>query len=65
MPVIVHVALILIIIGVILSLINRYIPMAGSINVYFERGHRIDMRDCMAAQCVRAYEFDSNFSQDS
>jgi len=31
MPVVVHVGLILIIIGVILSLINRYIPMAGSI----------------------------------
>src|ERR1700722_4374957 len=31
MPVIVHVALILIVIGLILSLINRYIPMAGSI----------------------------------
>jgi hypothetical protein len=30
-PAIVHIALILIIIGVVLSLINRYIPMAGSI----------------------------------
>ena len=30
-PLIVHVLLILIIIGVILSLINRYIPMASSI----------------------------------
>ena len=31
MPIVVHVALVLIIIGVILSLINRYIPMAASI----------------------------------
>jgi hypothetical protein len=31
MPLIVHVALVLIIIGVVLSLINRYIPMASSI----------------------------------
>jgi hypothetical protein len=30
-PAIVHIALILIIIGVVLSLINRYIPMASSI----------------------------------
>jgi hypothetical protein len=31
LPGIVHVALILIVIGVVLSLINRYVPMAGSI----------------------------------
>lgn len=31
LPAIVHIALILIIIGVVLALINRYIPMAGSI----------------------------------
>ena len=31
LPPLVHVLLILIIIGVVLSLINRYIPMAGSI----------------------------------
>jgi len=30
-PAIVHIALILIIVGVVLSLINRYIPMASSI----------------------------------
>ena len=30
-PAIVHIALILIVIGVVLSLINRYIPMASSI----------------------------------
>jgi hypothetical protein len=31
LPAIVHIALILIIIGVVLALINRYVPMAGSI----------------------------------
>lgn len=31
LPAIVHIALILIIIGVVLALINRYIPMASSI----------------------------------
>ena len=31
LPVIVHIALILIVIGVVLSLINRFIPMASSI----------------------------------
>ena len=31
LPAIVNIALILIIIGVVLALINRYIPMAGSI----------------------------------
>jgi hypothetical protein len=31
LPVIVHIALILIIIGVVLSLVNRFIPMASSI----------------------------------
>jgi len=31
MTALVHIALILIIIGVVLALINRYIPMAGSI----------------------------------
>lgn len=31
LPAIVHIALILIIIGVVLSLINRFIPMASSI----------------------------------
>jgi hypothetical protein len=30
-PAIVHIAIILIVIGVVLSLINRYIPMASSI----------------------------------